>query len=301
MVKKVIHIGANKAASTTLQRAMFANHSGLNYLGEDGLGYLDYCDAINSMIYDDDLHFQAKKCDELFACKLEGAPEKTFLYSSEDVMTSAIPFLCAQRLKKYLPDASILIILRNQYTAVPSFYINHGAFLKPAPPSYFHRHVEFDDWMEFQLIFNKYGPLASYFYNKLISVYEDLFGQENINVLLYEEFVRDQNSFVNKLCKILSINSTEAIKLLKGRHERQSIKKRQRVYNRIARGTFGCFLPKEDALPSPLISFLQKGPKAKLDLNDYWKKRIFDLYSAENGLIAKKYDLPLDEYEYPIL
>lgn len=305
MTRQVVHIGANKAASTTLQRAMFSRHSGLNYVGEDGEGYPEYRDVVNSMIYDDDLHFQADKCDELFTSKLSGDTQKTFLYSSEDVMTSSVPMLCAGRLKKYLPHASVLLIVRNQYTAIPSFYINHGAFLKPAPPSHFHRHVEFEDWMKFQMMFIKYGALASFFYSKFVSAYAEFFGSENIHILLYEEFVQDQKSFVDKLCKILDIDAAEAFTLLKGKHERQSITKRQRSFNRITRGVLGNLkiggLSTNEDGSSFLQNILKKGPKAKMVIPEFWREKIFDLYAGENKAIADKYRLPLEEYGYPIL
>lgn len=99
MKNNIIHIGANKTASTTLQRALFANHTGLHYLGEDGNGYHNYKDIVNSMVLDDDLYYQEAQCVKLFKDALSKKTDKTFIYSNEDVMTSNIPTLCAKRLK----------------------------------------------------------------------------------------------------------------------------------------------------------------------------------------------------------
>ena len=57
MRQVVIHIGANKTASTTLQRALFRRHASIHYMGEDAHGYDGYRSVVNSMVNDDDLHF----------------------------------------------------------------------------------------------------------------------------------------------------------------------------------------------------------------------------------------------------
>ncbi len=306
MKKTAIHIGANKAASTTLQRALFRNHSGLHYLGEDAIKYQDYRDIVNSMISDDDFHFPVDACSELFASNIEQFSDKTLLYSNEDIMTSRVPVLCAQRLKKFLPNSEIILIVRNQMNAVPSFYVNHGAFLKPVPPTYFRRHVSFDDWMQFNLMFIKYGALASYFYNRFISVYAELFGREHTHIFLFEEFVEDKKTFTDKLCHVLEIDSEEANMLLNDRQERQSITNRTLVYNSIRtrlfwNKSFTKYLPGRDILVSALQRFLESGPQANININQQWSQKIHELYAEENSALALSYNLPLKKYGYPVV
>lgn len=301
----VIHIGANKTASTTLQRGLFSKHSGLRYMGEDGVGYKEYASIVNSMVNDDDLHFPHKECADLFSKQLAEETNKSFLYSNEDVMTSRVPTVCARRLHEFLPNAEILLVIRNQYTAVPSFYANHGAFLKPAPPSYFHRHVSFEDWMEYQVMFIKYGALAGYMFNRLLSIYSELFGEENIHVLLFEEFVENKQLFIEKLSSILHINSDEAIKLVKTSHERKRNTGRMLAYNKF-RTAFLWGVPISKYLPFGRVmvdyfsKYLSAGKAAKIVLSDDMKRLIYDLYGADNSLLATKYNLPLMQYGYPI-
>lgn len=310
MGKPVIHIGANKTASTTLQRALFRHHSGLYYMGEDGEAYSGYNSIVNAMVNDDDLHFPELRCRDLFQSGLvrAEAQDKTFLYSNEDVMTSRIPALCAKRLKSFIPEAKVLLVIRNQHTALPSFYANHGAFLKPAPPSYFRRYVSFDDWMSFQTqpMFIKYGALASYYYHRLLSVYADLFGENNVHVLMFEEFVENKQTFVGKLCDILEVDVGEATRLLGGRHERQRITARMLAYNRFRTSFFWgvrfCdYLPGGQWVANAFTSYLESGASAKVDVPDAWRMKIIDLYGEDNSTLAKKYGLPLEKYGYPII
>ncbi len=304
MRKTVIHIGANKAASTTLQRALFSNHSGLHYLGEDAAEYQEYCDVVNSMVSDDDLHFSADKCENIFSSHLEKEPHKTLLYSNEDIMTSRVPFLCAKRLKRLLPNSEIILIIRNQFTAIPSFYANHGAFLRPAPSSYFCKHVSFDDWMNYQLLFIKYGALASYFYNRLLAIYAQLFGVNHTHVFLFEEFVEDKEMFFKKLCAVLDIDTEEAITLIDGRHERKRITKRMLAYNRI-RSVFFWSNPIPDIISGKsgtlqnFHHFLESGPSANIVLKNEWREKIYNLYAEENTALSLIYNLSIKKYGYP--
>jgi hypothetical protein len=220
-------------------------------------------------------------------------------------MTSRLPALCAQRLKSLLPEAKVLLVIRNQYTAIPSFYANHGAFLKPAPPSYFRRHVSFDDWMNFQTMFIKYGALASFFYNRLLSIYSGLFGEENTHVLMFEEFVKDKPNFIKKLCGILEINPEEAERLLGECHERQRITSRMLGYNRFRTKffwgvQFGDYIPGGHLLADKFMRYIESGPSAKIKVPDEWNRRILDLYGQDNRELAIKYHLPMEKYGYPL-
>jgi len=301
----IIHIGANKTASTTLQRALFAKDGDICYIGEDASGYVDYADIINSMVSDDDLHFNSEECRLLFESYLKKEVNKTLVFSNEDVMTSRIPAICAKRLHSYMPHSKILLVVRNQYSAVQSFYANHGAFLKPAPPSYFRRHVSFDEWVTHHATFFKYGPLASFKYSTILSVYEDLFGPENVHVLMFEEFVRDKRSFVGKLADILRIDSEHAMQLIQMSHERPRNTNRMLAYNKFRSSffwgvDFTSYLPFGSRLLELFDAFLSRGEPAKISMSENAKNRIFALYGKENSDLALKYNLPLAECGYPM-
>jgi hypothetical protein len=305
MRRTIIHIGANKTASTTLQRSLFSKHSEIHYVGEDGEGYASYADLVNSMVEDDELHYLKTECAELFRQHREANLEKTLVYSNEDVMTSRIPKFCAMRLQQHLPDADILLVIRNQYTAVPSFYANHGAFLKPAPPSYFRRHVSLNDWINFETMFSKYGPLASFRYDRLASIYVELFGRERVHVLLFEEFVEDRASFMQKLSTLLCIDADEAVRLVQGSHERKRNTRRMLTYNKFRTGflwgrdlTSG--LPFGGLLARWGENYLKGGETAKIALNAELKQKVHALYSQDNASLAEQFHLPLGEYGYPL-
>jgi hypothetical protein len=304
MGHSVIHIGANKTASTTLQRSLFRSNPALQYLGEDGDGYADYAPLVNSLVNDDDLFYPAAECEGLFRRNAAQAGGRTFLYSNEDVMTSRVPLICAKRLQGLMPDAEVVLVMRNQQTAVPSFYANHGAFLKPAPPSYFRRHVALDDWIAFQTMFGKYGALASFRYDQFESIYSDLFGGR-MHILLFEDFVSDRRAFVDKLCAILKLDPEAAMLSLQSSHERRRFTGRMLAYYRFRTSffwgvEFTKYLPFGGTLARMFADFMNGGAPAKIAVSLTTRQKIHDLYCEGNSRLAEKYNLPLAHYGYPM-
>lgn len=305
MARTVIHIGANKAASTTLQRCLFAKSKDLVYLGEDCDGYENYRDTLNSLISDDDIHFSYESARELFKNFVSSCGEKTALYSNEDIMTSRVPTQCAHRLKEFLPDAKIMVIIRNQLTAIPSMYANHGAYLKMVPRRYWRRYVSFDDWMNYCTTFIKYSALDSYFYHRILDVYASLFGKKRVHVLFYEDFVNKEEGFINDLSGILRIEAREASKLLRGKRERRRNTSRELRYHQF-RSLFlwgrsiRQYLPYGEALGRKWENFLEKGGPANGLMSDYWRNKIIELYKEDNLKLSEDYHLPLKDYGYPV-
>ncbi|NPU86171.1 MAG: hypothetical protein HPY65_16965 [Syntrophaceae bacterium] len=305
MIYKVIHIGANKSGSTTLQRKVFPYSSRLVYMGEDGEGYEDYRDIVNSLVTDDDIYFRFEQARALFDRFLSLAEGKTFLYSNEDIMTSRTPALCAQRLYRLMPDARILMVVRNQLTAIPSWYANHGAYLRHVPRCYFRRYVSFDSWMDYCTNFIRYSPIDGFFYHRIASLYASLFGRENVHVLLYEDFVHRREKFMKDLCRILRIDADDALRRLEGGRERRRNTDRELRYHRFRDGFFRCiplsrYAPFGNALKRVWADYLEKGPPADGFMSDAWRKRIIELYRDDNSGLASEYGLPLRDHGYPM-
>jgi len=303
--KIVVHIGANKTASTTLQRCLFSQHDGLDYLGHDGQGFERYGDLVTSLTNDDDLYFPRERCVDLFENYRNKNSRKTLLYSDEDIMTSHFPTVCARRLYEFFPEAEILIVVRNQMTAIPSYYANHGVHLRPAPPSHFRRYVSLDDWMNYCQMFISRSPLAGFFYNRILCLYAELFGKDRIHVLFFEEFVKDKRSFVDKLCQIINIDSESAMNLLAEAHERKRRSGREIEYLKFRNKFFWGvpvlkWAPGGDWLAKRIQSFLESGSPAKVQLTDHWKEKITEMYSEDNKKFAQNFSLDLKKYNYPM-
>jgi len=297
--KQVLHIGANKSASTTLQRCLFPNAKGLVYLGEDCENYSAYRDDLNSMIYEDDFNFSIDKNKKLFEKFQNKASEtnSTFLYSNEDIMTSRVPSQVLARMKILMPDAKVLLIIRNQLQAIPSWYANHGAFLKGVPRFYWRKYVSADEFMNYFTTFFNYGPFDCFMYFKIINHYANVFGKENIKILFFEDFVQDRNKFVKELSELLNINYDESLKLLEGKVERQRITQRRFLFHKASRKISFLHSLK---LPVALDRFIDSGEKAKNLGIEKWESKIADIYREDNRLLMENYKLDLKKYNYPL-
>ena len=257
------------------------------------------------MIHDDDFYFSGSACREVFDKHRALAKGKSLVYSNADIMASRVPMACAKRLHDYLPDARVLLIVRNQLTAIPSYYANHGAFLKPAPPSHFHRFVSFDDWMSHCTRFMKYSPLSSYFYSEYLRIYSDLFGKDRITVLLFEDFVNDRERFVRELSEVLRVGSKEVGELLSSAHERKRVSMRtlrfQKFRNMFLWGVpLARLIPGGNTLSRGWRRWLESGPKADGFVSEFWKSKIERLYAESNATLLREFDVPIDRYGYPM-
>jgi hypothetical protein len=288
-----------------LQRRLFAKSKDLVFLGEDCVGYEKYRDTLNSLVSDDDIHFSYESAKELFKNFVSSCGEKTAIYSNEDIVTSRVPTQCAHRLKEFLPDAEIILVIRNQLTAIPSMYANHGAYLKMVPRRYWRRYVSFDDWMDYCTTFIKYSALDGYFYHRILNIYASLFGKEKVHILLYEDLVNNKEGFINDLCRILRIEAKEASKLLSGKRERRRNTSREFRYHQFRSSFFwgrsiSHYLPFGEALSRMWQNFLAKGGPANGFMPDYWRNKIIELYKEDNLKLSQDYHLSLKDYGYPV-
>ena len=303
-MKKIIHIGANKAASTTLQRHLFNKSEYLSYLGEDCIDYHKYKVCLDSLVSDDDFHFSFIDAEKIFYNQIEYSDKKTFIFSNEDILTSRVPTQCATRLHKLLPDAKILIIIRNQLDAIVSWYANHGAYLKQVPRNYWRRYVSFDDWLEYCFSFPKYSPLESYLYHKHLSLYRDLFGKENIHLLFFEDLIYKKKTFIESLSKILNVKYSNVDDALVNKQERPRNTIRQHRYNQFRSNYFyntslAKIIPFSKYTKNMWSRYLSSGDKVKVILNEQWKNMLVDYFAEDNNQLSLEYSIDINRYNYP--
>ncbi len=301
----VIHIGANKAASTTLQRCLFARHPDLHYVGEDGEGYQDYYPVMADLLWSDDMFWNERRARVFFSEQLKCAAGKTFVFSSEDIMTSPIASLCGQRLCKLICNADVLIIIRNQLQALASFYASHGAYLSPAPKIHYKKHVPLESWLEYHDNITYYGPFESFDYWNFITYFEDLFGKDRVKILMFEKFVQERENFCEEMAQILGLASVDVTRYLDGAHERKRHSWRTHQYTKF-RSTFLWNQSLSGAVPGgihlrkQLQKFLEDSAQFSVELPLYWQHRLKERYAEGNAKLVKKFGLPLAKYDYPI-
>jgi hypothetical protein len=297
MTTLFIHVGFPKTASTTLQRHLFARHSGLGYLGKpfsetmaqveesilrlDSFLYQESKAGLQDLVRDE---ISKSQHDKLLISH-EGFLRNT-RYGHHDLGTTA------QRLHQVFaeglgPDSTVRIIvnLRKQ----PDLILSHYAhFIRGSQD-------DFDSYVETILKNPHYDFPSSLYYYELLSYYADLFGKDNINVVIFECLQRNREQFVGELSAILGIDAAESGRLLEGKHQKQKDKLSDAYLVKPKRGTAG-------VLGRLLASSRAETPGEPhlLALRSEQERRLADLYRDSNTLVREHFGVPLDEYDYPM-
>lgn len=102
----------------------------------------------------------------------------------------------AERIHAALPDARILVTLRNQADWLRSNYLHYMLGL----PSNRRQFSDFLQTREGKLL------LAAGAYDHLLNCYRELFGPEKVHVILLEELAADEPKVLQDLCKFLGVD-----------------------------------------------------------------------------------------------
>lgn len=307
--KVIIHIGFPKVASTTLQDCLFSqlNDDTVLYVGKinESQNYSLSEDKtrvfFESIIKSYHMNYDKHKTLNLLNEILKEHTFKTLLISNEDLAfyPAKDSYIIALRLKELFPDSQIIINLRNQLDIIKSYYnmIPHDISLfnlDKTPKIY-----DINLWIKQQL--NNYdSSVLQYFeYNKLINIYEELYGFENIHLILFEDLINDFDYFSNRVSNIIGIDSTIVADKLSNKHK-NFLSKRYRIYKNIRRHFPSIEI--KNYIPSFIYNsfykYIKSGNKANPVINNNIIKELDELYKNGNSEILNKFDIDLHKYSY---
>jgi hypothetical protein len=188
MISPILHIGFPKTSSTWFQESFYPHINNIFYLPRNTVqdlfirpGAFDWNEQDCKKQLEILTSGNTKRiviCEELLLGRLRPGGVKHFV-------TKEI----ANRLKLVFREATIVLFIRNQMDAIASAYLQYiqsggnysiNKFINP-------NKISGGDYNSLVLL----GP--DYFqYHKVIDHYAELFGQENVQIFLYEDF-RDSN------------------------------------------------------------------------------------------------------------
>ncbi len=299
MSRVVLHIGANKTGSTSLQRRLFAARDEICYRGEDGPGWAALAPLFAALAEEDDLYAPLDAMADAFAAMRAAADGRVLVYSNEDISRSPLPTVCADRLARLLPEATVVLVVREQRQAIASWYVNHGAYLKGVPRRYWRRFVGFDEWMQHCLRFPRMGPLRGFDYAALVELYAARF--ERVEVLIYEELLADPTAYARRWAALLGLEPAVVEAALTGPRERRRHSRRTLTWSRI-RSVWPAPMPPATAtrFDSLWQRWLDGGPAMRDWMSPDWQSRIAEHYAAGNRRLAERCGLDLARYGYAL-
>ncbi|PLX75190.1 MAG: hypothetical protein C0615_08035 [Desulfuromonas sp.] len=194
----LIHIGYHKTGSTWLQNEFFAKCSSL-------LSIFDQDQVFHNIVSPNCLDFDPERVGSLLnELSQPLVSEGTVpVLSSERLCGSPFAggrdsFVLAKRLHSIAPQAKILIVIREQKRALISTYKQFVQGGGVGSCKQFFSPPRSDR-------FNWFDPLH-FRYDRLVGRYHELFGEENVLVLPYEEFAKDNTAFCQRILTYSGMN-----------------------------------------------------------------------------------------------
>jgi len=329
--KFIVHIGYPKTATTTFQEFVLPRFDHLKKLD----GRWDKEGYAHALIYEREIPFRMKKSEYQQQVRQEAkaaadhapGPEDIFVYSEESLLSmsmffrfepapfvwSPAPVSVARKLRVLFDDGlttgpvQIIVAIRKQTDLIKSMYAQmyHLVYSKFRETRTFKRFIRYAFKENFS---NLVGSALCY--KEIIDVYANLFGRENVQILVYEDLKNNIPRFYHSLAESLSVNSSEIKKLFEEkqynvRSHKDGYKLDERTLWEILGYYQKRFFPRL-AVPSrtsKLCHWLMRVRMpsrmcSSVSLSDQEEADIMRRYHDGNRKLAEEYGLSLQEYGY---
>lgn len=309
-MKTLIHIGLGKAGSTTLQKNIFEKLNDINYLKITDQLIID-------VLYLNSLEFKKKYNNRNF----DFNSQKNTIISCETLSFGGAydQFIVCDRLNQIFKNqVTILLIIRNQFDWIKSFYLEQlaGGI-----------YVSFDKFLKQQFLNKEISIFPKLNYYNLVSYYKKVFGNENVKVFLFEEMFKkgvhkdniDYNIIEENFGFTFKPNREKTVENISIPSQLVPLKCLTNYLFRYDNGNGKFHIgtrsinEKKPKISLQYInkllsnrfyknkSFLYLFKKKPLYMNNDYKKKIFDLFSNSNSKLESEYNLNLKINNYPIL
>jgi len=298
---RYIHLGYPKAASTALQRGYFGSHNQLLHLGcgnRNKNSYWDdhgYISSDINTVMEIDLRYRVQFAYD--KKRVKSVFNKYFLKAEENEYIHAVGVsnenICfnwhggidtvekANRLFDIFQNGTkVIIVLREQKSLIESLYKETVRFGYAGT---------FEDYLKYIWQYKDRNFFYDFHFTNLISLYEQLFGEQNVITLLFENFTNNQAVFLSFLSNHLGINTQ--INEVNAKYNRQLSHKElhiKRLLNKLTAHTFEKgFLHPFDT-HRHISYYLDELQEEQIDLEHYIDYDIRNMYCELSKNIVKK-------------
>jgi len=317
-----LHIGMPKTGTKTLQVQLFPEHPEIDFLGT----YIwnkkrprkckdqKVAEFMTELIWNHLHHPDISRCKELYSSWAAQAAEqnKILLWSWESLMenTHEVQRIRAQNIKEVVGEANITICLRQPVSLIESLYVqllkrdNIGAYARIGKK---HRFEPIEQWLANGWDRDGYPPKAHLEYAESLQVFSDVFGKDSIKVLLFEQLVENQDAYVRNFCEFIGVEPESGIRLAKG--PRVNERWGQEQYDRLKELDRSPMRALRFRFSDKVTRMAMLGMKHKRDkgtsktlvqIPNEWRQRIEDKTRSGNRMIQEQWNVPLEQYGYPV-
>ena len=322
-----LHIGMPKTATKTLQMCLFACHSEVDYLGTytgSRRKWLRQCRTQDIATLMGELIWDRYKMPDLSGCRLlfdrAVAPSLDQglvpVWSWESLMENRpeVQRQRAENLRAVFGSCKIIVTIRHPITLIESLYLQLLKRDNVGGQSGFGKRLVYqpiDRWLDDNWDAIGAPPKAHLEYASAIDIYADVFGRENVGVFLFEQLAADPRTYYENICGFMGINPEEAMSHIDGerKNERWTDTQLERlgsIHGSLLKSVLFRFSTRAVrrqmlGLPRNTRGVPPPGSKgAKLSISPRLKQRIYDKTREGNRWLKEGWDLPMDDYQYPV-
>lgn len=329
-----LHIGFNKAATTTLQEQVFLRHPQLSYLGRPyaGLGLTGANGAdgdkiiketIRAIRMKDTLSYDATQTQKDIACILDGLEKngKRIVLSDEGLTNARYNDrrIIAQRLCDLFGSCQIIATIRNQLTCIPSLYF----FLVRKNLT---EDVGFENWLDEQVsqqaATDDAWTIRQFKYAEIFQLYREIFPEAEITFIPYEMLVEDKFAFASAIARCLGVDTQITLDTLltsqprnvvgssEAAHTIRSVENLTELYLKLNKKWFPRFSLKKsmpaiwrakEGLRNNLVRRVERRYRGRFALSERAESFLVDYFAADNARLCQLINCDLSKFGYPVL
>jgi hypothetical protein len=190
----VVHVGLPRTATTFLQNRIFTQLKSVSYLGKTEESYPEWLlnwHYLDDYAYDRSLPLLKNRIGELMA-----AAERFLLSSEMFTMWGGGAPRQARRLADIIPQARIILVIRDPIDRLMSFYkycVLKDHFIDSLESSL--------EWRRTPYVYYKAKKiyLPDFIIDETTEIYRSIFGAANVLVVRYEDLVQTPSAFVDSI------------------------------------------------------------------------------------------------------
>lgn len=301
MAPPLVHLGANKTGSTSLQRFLFRRHPRLIYFGEEGPG--GQGPRARAFLHEDEEYADCAGFLKLVRNRVQAAARtrKRLVFSSEDYCSSPVLGQATARLSQAFPRATVVLVVREPISALTSWYANHGAFLKGVPYRYWRKFVRTGEWCRHLLQFPRYGPLEFFRYERFVRILLRHYPASSLRVLVYEESLRQPEKYASRWAEALGIPVQDVLRVLTSPRARVGNNRWQLLFHQLSSGLPASFrraMQGDEISGETAWKWLGHLPSPPVRLPVVYQRQFQEYYRASNRYLEKTLGLGLEAYGY---
>lgn len=321
----LLHVGLPKTGTTTLQQAIFPNHSQIFYLGkffrtsiERGCLSNDVHEVLQPLFWGHKKAFDTKETKRLCREKIfpQVSEDKCLLVSYEVLGNRPTRTFrrMLERAKEVFGSCRILFVLRNPLTQIPSEYLQNveGGFIDPNRREWMDTRcfLDIETWFAKKNMtrakggaVNDRGPFFSSNYIQNIQASIELLGKENVGVFLFEELQRQPEKYYRSIAQFIGIDPDEAFLLSQQKHLNKRITQGELEKIRQLYSSFWirALLPllSKRLRRGLLLTAAKSSRPAKVELASEFQGKIVAATREGHHWLVENLDLPLEQHGYP--